>query len=509
MFFIKDTERNFSIAKTDRLKFAGNIILSGIIAMTAISCGGNSMPPGDAPEGWIGSYDRLRVDNLGLLRNTFENEVVLRGVNLGGWLFHEAWMGPFSGSSGGDGGWAMSDTISALDSRFGETERTALINSYEENFITEEDFMWFKEEGINCLRIPFWYRNFMSNDTGAWLGDNGRQPVTNNPGFLRLDWVIDQAKQRGIYVILDLHGAPGGQSSNHSTGTLNRNQLWTSSQYEQATVELWKSIAMRYKNQAAVAAYDLLNEPMNGGAWQPGSPRAVFETVRVYDRLYREIRAIDSETIIMMEAIWHMPNLPNPNIVYSGTPVTPGNLSGSGEIGNHNSASAPQWGGKKAAWHNVIYSMHLYDRSNGSLDWQINNLVSARNNWKVGIHAGEFENGDIQVYAYNKMNENKISWNKWTYKIAGRNLGAWSLIQKAGHPSVDIQNSSIDDIRAAFGAGLRTFNPGTTKLASGWSLQTADGKWLPAFRTAMKHAISGVFTNSNQKGFPAGGWLNP
>ena len=93
---------------------------------------------------------------------------------------------------------------------------------YQDLFIREEDIAQIEKLGFNCVRVPFWYRNFMQED-GSWLTEN----TDENPGFQKLDWLIETCRQHGIYVILDLHGAPGGQSMNHSTGKAGRNLLYT------------------------------------------------------------------------------------------------------------------------------------------------------------------------------------------------------------------------------------------------------------------------------------------
>ena len=274
------------------------------------------------PEGRIGTDDALSVDENGYLRNRKGREIVLRGVNLGGWMIQESWMCPVYGI---DRAWANLDTIMAMEGRgWTAADIQELFDAYQDNWITEDDFDLLKALGVNSLRIPFWYRNFMSDEHGAWInGDNGSIVDTKNPGFRRLDWAVAQAKERGMYLILDLHGAPGGQSMDHSTGTVGRNELYTNPAYEQAAVDLWRAIATRYRDEAAVAGYDLLNEPQNNGgytgtnAWAPESTRAVYETVRLYDRLYREVRSVDPNTIIIMEGIWSM-NLPNPVYVHNG-----------------------------------------------------------------------------------------------------------------------------------------------------------------------------------------------
>ena len=410
-----------------------------------------------APKDWIGPDDALSVDKDGFLRNQKGREIILRGVNFGGWMIQESWMCPVFGN---DRAWANLDTIMAMESRgWSAVDIQELFDTYQDNWITADDFDFLKAHGVNSIRIPFWYRNFMSDEYSAWINDNGSISDTKNPGFKRLDWAVTQAKKRGIYVILDLHGAPGGQSMDHSSGTIGRNELYTKTEYEQATVDLWKAIAARYKDEAAVAAYDLLNEPQNNGgytgpnAWAPDSTRAVYETVRLYDRLYREIRSVDLKTIVIMEGIWSM-NLPNPMYAHNGPLNT-----------------EEKYSGKTTAWNqNVMYSMHLYDRDTKMINSRISELTNVRRNWGVAIYVGEFnnDNGENQNYAYRQYNNNKINWNMWTYKIAGADMDNWPLFLAPVKPNADPHIDSPDVIRQKWGAALRTFNPGTNTPANGY-----------------------------------------
>jgi len=405
------------------------------------------------------SNGTLYVDSDGFLRDGSGNEIVLRGLNLGGWMIQESWMCPVTGH---DRGWANLDTINAMEDKgFTKEQIQELFDTYQDNWITEDDFDFFSKAGVNSIRLPFWYRNFMSDDKGAWINnDDGSKTETVNPGFKRLDWAVSTAKERGIYIILDLHGAVGGQSMDHCCGTLHKNELYTNPEYEQATVDLWLAIVKRYKNENCVAAYDLLNEPQNNGgyegenSWAPGSVRAVYETVRVYDRLYREIRDIDSDTIIIMEAIWEM-NLPDPMYVHAG----PLDIN-------------ERFSGKRTAWDkNIMYSMHLYDHSRNMISRRVNELISARSKWKVAVHVGEFNNDNEghQAFAYSQYNNHKINWNMWTYKIAGANMGNWSLYQAGRKSKADPVNDSFETIKQKWGDTLRTFSPGTNTPANGYA----------------------------------------
>ena len=477
----------------DNISATGNFTLS-------VSFGGKTsntlsvtvtQAPAVVPSGWIGADDALSVDSNGYLRNRKNQEVILRGVNLGGWMLQETWMCAITGSA------ANLETIRAMEGRgWTAAQIQELFDTYQDNLIRVEDFDLLKARGVNSIRLPFWYRNFMADEYGTWINsDNGSSANTRNPGFKRLDWAITQAKKRGMYIILDMHGLPGGQSMDHCCGTLDKNEVYTNPAYEQAAADLWRAIAARYKDEATVAAYDLMNEPQNNGghsgpnAWAPDSTRAVHETVRLYDRLYREVRSVDQNTIVMMEGIWSM-NLPDPKYVHNG-----------------GLDQSSRYSGKTVVWNNVMYSMHLYDKDQGGITNRVNELKNARNNWKVAVHIGEFnndENGN-QPFAYDLYNTNKINWNMWTYKIAGANVGNWSLYQASGKTNVNPYNDSISTIKQRWGETLRTFNPGTTNTANGYS-QTGMNSY---FNTGLGHTVAGVFTNSNQSGFPAGGINGP
>ena len=130
--------------------------------------------------------------------------VQLKGLNLGGWLVMEPWMCP--ADSGG-----LPDTysiISELDSRpgFGVATEQSLIRTYQTNWITVTDLDNLTNGGFNCVRVPVWWGNFYSitNTTSSgWRSD----------AFTVLDWLVTNCASRGIYVVIDMHGVVGGQST--------------------------------------------------------------------------------------------------------------------------------------------------------------------------------------------------------------------------------------------------------------------------------------------------------
>ncbi len=343
-------------------------------------------------------------------------EVVLNGVNLGGWLILETWMSPIA-DSGEE--MAYTDVIKVFEKRFGKSRTDEIIEGYEDNFITEQDFDNIEKLGFNCVRIPFWYRNFMTAD-GKWIQD----------GFKRLDWAIEQCSKRGLWVILDMHGCPGGQSMNHSTGIKGNNGLYNNEVNLTRMERIWTAIAERYKDIKCIAAYDIMNEPQNNKgytgprAWQAESNMAVELTNSVYKRMVEAIRRVDGRHIITLEGIWSMSVLPDP---------------------------------VDCGWNNMMYQLHIYDDTKEDIDLRMGEMLSAREKWGVAVMSGEYNSGTLERYAADLYDKHKISRTKWTYKTF-RGVGEnWGLYNKACN-KIDIKTASFEEIKAALINDVRTDN---------------------------------------------------
>ena len=364
----------------------------------------------------LDQYNNLNPKGMSLLTvkdgyivNENDENVILKGVNLGNWLLWETWMG-FVPEYTED--WAYYDTLQVLIDRFGEEKTAEIVKTYEENFITEDDIAQIEKLGFNCVRVPFWYRNFMTEDL-KWLSENH----DDNKGFQKLDWLISTCEKYGIYVMLDLHGTPGGQSKNHCTGKAGRNELYENENMMNATVELWSVIAERYKDNKTVCAYDLLNEPQNNGgydgdySWAAESEEAISHTNKAYDTLYKAIREIDKNHIISFEGVWSTIVLPNPQ-----------------EMG----------------YENLLYQLHLYDSEKGMIRYRVDELKTARKDWGVAVVVGEYNNHECEEYAQKKYEKNDISRIKWTYKTY--NAGeTWGIFNKDVE-RIDIKTASYEEI---------------------------------------------------------------
>ncbi|MEO1536026.1 MAG: cellulase family glycosylhydrolase, partial [Planctomycetota bacterium] len=213
------------------------------------------------------------------------NRVTLVGVNVGNWLLLEPWMLAVP-TEGEQGFRDQHDILTLLDERFGAERADALLDVYRANWFTERDAANIAEFGMNVIRVPFHYSLLTSDDGPLELRDDA---------FEWLDRAVELAEGAGLYVILDLHGAPGGQSVDMPSGRVGANELWTSEAHQERMAWLWRSIAERYKDSDTVIAYDLLNEPY--GDFQTDLSQ---ELIAVMDRTIRAVRAVDSETLVFV-----------------------------------------------------------------------------------------------------------------------------------------------------------------------------------------------------------------
>jgi aryl-phospho-beta-D-glucosidase BglC (GH1 family) len=335
----------------------------------------------------------LKKDKCSLLRieagdiiDSKGRKVNLRGVNLGGWLMMEGYFlhGRNIPEHLFKKEFKRHNGAGALDD---------FCRLYRKNFVTAQDIRRIREMGANCVRVPFNYRL-----------------IENEKRWDYLDDVILWCKREGIYCILDLHAAPGAQNQDWHSDSDGRARLWKESKLQQQYFSIWRRIARRYKEEAAVAGYDILNEPV------VDNPQALR---RFYRRAVKEIRKTDKTHIIFLEAnLW-------------GQQLEP--------LG-------------KPADKNTAYSIHFYQPINftfnfqphlrypGAIDgsdWnskhicrQLASYYRLARQWQVPVYVGEFGINFRSARHYGELRWLKdvlqcfkrfsFHWTYWTYKaVAG------------------------------------------------------------------------------------------
>jgi aryl-phospho-beta-D-glucosidase BglC (GH1 family) len=175
------------------------------------------------------------------------NKLILKGINLGNWLLPEGYMFKFSHAS------SPRLIEKVLNELIGVDEAAKFWESFRDNYTTHEDIKFIKQAGFNSVRVPFNFRLFVVED---------HPEIFLKKGFEMLDRVIRWCTDEKVFVILDMHGAPGGQTGDNIDDSWGYPFLYESRQSRETTIQLWKKIAERYAEEKILIGYDLLNEPI-------------------------------------------------------------------------------------------------------------------------------------------------------------------------------------------------------------------------------------------------------
>ena len=337
----------------------------------------------------------------------------LHGINAGQILLQEGWMSPFALEplKNEDGSYVKDADDNIQYPEFTEEEFRAgiranpnlrdydmeqLLQLYRDCFFTEEDFRIIKEDlQLNTIRLPFYYLNILNEDLT-------RKP--EEEAFAYLDWFIGNAAKQGLYVVLDLHGAPGSQNGYEHSGAAKREaNLWNSEENVAATVSLWEYVASHYTYSrpdlgAWVATYDLMNEPTY--TYKGVTTKECWE---VFDQIYDAIRALGDQHVITMECCWDFSCLPDP-----------------GDYG----------------WENVQYEYHWYNWFTNILPYELfyayQDLSNIGRNYEVPVLIGEFtffEDRGAWEKGLALYDQRGYSWTIWNYKttVTGWWTSSWGV----------------------------------------------------------------------------------
>ena len=288
----------------------------------------------------------------------------LKGVNLGNWLLPEGYILKLKDC---DSPRKLDQAIREL---IGNTASTEFWDNYLANYITEPDIEWLSKTGINLVRLPFDYRLLTSDD---YLGRDYH-------GFEYIDKTIEWCKKYNLYVLLDMHGAPGGQTGANIDNSDGYPWLMLDQGMQQKTCEVWQNIAKRYKNEPTVIGYNLLNEPV-AHFFKEDNIDQYLEPL--YKKITASIREVDKKHLIfiggsMWETDFSIFNKPFDD--------------------------------------KLVYSFHKYWQP--VVQEQVQSYVDYREKYNVPIFMGESgENEDIWVNDFRALlDKNDIHWTFWPYK---------------------------------------------------------------------------------------------
>ncbi len=339
-------------------------------------------------------------------------KLLLHGINLGNWFEPEGYMFLFEG-----GPQSPREIEAFFNELIGPAAAADFWKEYRRRYITESDIQFIQRSGLNSVRIPLHYKFFLP-------GGNG---------FEILDPALGWCRRAGVWVILDMHCAPGGQTGANIDDSWGYPWLYESPRDQQLICDVWKNIAQRYKDEPIVLGYDLFNEPI------PQFPRLRKyndQLEPLYRKITKAIREVDSNHVIILEAAqW------DTNFKVFGPPFDP----------------------------NVLYEFHKYWMP--PVQTAIQQYVDYRDRYNVPIWLGESgENTDTWIQQFvSLLDTNGIGWCFWPYKkmekascmVSIQKPAYWDEIvafakmpagtgnaekRIAARPSLDDSRKAVDDL---------------------------------------------------------------
>ena len=342
--------------------------ISIFLLATLFLCACQQPTPQEGPgEPYYGAEAFVRVQGPDLIQPD-GTKLLIRGTNLGNWLNPEGYMFGFSRTN-------SARMINEMFCQLAGPDFTAQFwKAFKDNYITRGDIEFIASTGANTIRLPFHYKLFTDED---YMGLSAEQD-----GFARIDSVVNWCRDNHLYLILDMHDAPGGQTGDNIDDSYGYPWLFESEESQQLFCDIWQRIAERYKNEPVILGYELINEPI----------APYFETVDelnaklepLHKRAVKAIREVDTNHIILL--------------------------------------GAAQWNSNFSVFHDASYDdkiMYTCHRYGGDATAEaIHSYIAFRDSVNLPMYMGEIGHNTMKWQASFRevMEANNIGWTFWPYK---------------------------------------------------------------------------------------------
>jgi hypothetical protein len=284
---------------------------------------------------------------------------------------------------------------SKISSLIGQKNCDEFYRLFLNNMVTEKDIEALKKWGFNSVRLPMHYNLFtLPVDKEPIAG----QDTWIETGFTMTDNLLSWCKKNNIYLILDLHAAPGGQGNDRPIADIDtlKPRLWQSNANQNKTIALWKKLAERYKDEEWIGGYDLINETnYNLEGNEP--------LKKLFSEIIEEIRKTDKRHIVFIE----------------------GN-----KFANDYTGLTPPWD------KDMVYSFHKY--WNPTTVETIQKYLNMREEYNVPLWMGESGENNNEWFraAVNLFETNNIGWSWWTIKKIGSESSLMTISKPAGYQKI-------------------------------------------------------------------------
>jgi len=336
-----------------------------------------------APQNYLKRDGRNIVDSNG-------EPFLLRGIGLGGWMLQEPYMLKLSGISP-----AQYDIRKKITALVGEERCREFYDAWLANMVTRRDIDSLKAWGFNSVRLPMHYNLFTP-------------PVEEEPdsveftwienGFIITDSLLAWCGANQMYLILDLHAAPGGQGNDIPIADVDttKPKLWENEVNRRKTIAIWHKLAERYSDEPWIGGYDLINETNFALEGNAALRKLLMDITAA-------IRLNDTNHIIFIE-------------------------------GNH---FATDFAGLTPPWDsNMVYSFHKY--WNAPARETIQKYLDIRNQYNVPLWMGESGENNNEWYrsAVHLFETDSIGWAWWTLKKLGSESGIMNVMIPDGYQQI-------------------------------------------------------------------------
>lgn len=292
----------------------------------------------------------------------------IKGTNLGNWLNPEGYMFGFQKTNCE---WMINDMLCEM---VGPDCAADFWATFKDNYVTREDVAFIARTGANTIRLPFNYKLFTDED---YMGLTARQD-----GFARVDSVVRWCRDNGLYLILDMHDCPGGQTGDNIDNGHGYPWLFESERCQQLFCDVWRKIAARYADEPVVLGYELMNEPI--AHYFDNKDELNRRLEPLYKRAVGTIREVDKNHVILL--------------------------------------GGAQWNSDFfmfADWtfdDNIMYTCHRY--GGDATAEAINDYIDFRDKTRLPMYMGEIGHNtdEWQADFVRVLTENNIGYTFWPYK---------------------------------------------------------------------------------------------